>query len=218
MPVDWSISKGDILANINGSTDLVVIFGSAMGGWDYSGLIKNATKCDVIGIRDQKMSWFEDAGESFRSLDDIDDYLSGMISTYQGRKILCGISMGGTAALYFGSAHKDADIIVGSPQIFQYQFLWDQTLRPHYKIIERLPAKLRARATEKIEVIVCGDGDDPNWNWRDNHAAALAHDVFGLPVTRLPGAKHACWELFSMRSLIEARLGYSLFDADGEGR
>ncbi|NSZ63477.1 hypothetical protein G6L16_009005 [Agrobacterium tumefaciens] len=212
MPLDWGISTGDVLCNVNGGSDVVVIFGSANGGWDYSGLMQNAFGCDLYGIRDEKRSWFQDPGKSFSGLDHIDDYLCELLSKYSGKKIFCGVSMGGTAALYFGSRHTDVSVVAASPQFFQYQFLWDFGARPHFEIIEKLPARIRRRKATDIEVIVCGDGDDLQWNWRDCHAANLAEDLFGLPITRLPGTKHACWELFSMRERIEGLLGYRIID------
>lgn len=207
MPLDWGISPGDVLHNLNDSSNLVVIFGSFSGGWDFSGILNEGYGADFYGIRDPKVSWFQDPGPTFSGLSHIDDYLAELVGRYSGKKIFCGVSMGGSAALYFGSRHPDVSIIAASPQLFQYQFLWSPGLRSHYDMIEKMPDKLRRRKATDIELIVCGDGDDQEWNWRDKHASDLAEEMFGLPITRLPGAAHASWLHFSMRHRIESLIG-----------
>ncbi len=203
-----------MLCNINNSPDVIIIFGSAHGGWDYTGILNSAIGADIYGIRDQKISWYQESGQTFSGLLHIDEFLDWLLSRYSGKKVFCGVSMGGSASLYFGCKYSGVSVIAASLQLFQYQFLWNQGSRTHHEMIEKLPDRLRRRKSEDIEIIVCGDGPDPEWNWRDKHAADLAEELFGLPINRIPGSRHACWQLFSMREKIEARLGRRLFASE----
>lgn len=212
MPIRPELCQEDLCINDNGSENLLIIFGSAHGTFDFTGITEGAKACDVYSIRGAPNSWFEN-GNSIGDLDAMEGFIAKACADHPGRKILFGISMGGTAAMYFGSRVPGATVIAASPQLFQFQFLWSQGHKPRYRMVEELPSRLASRVCDKVGLIICSGRSDKAWNWRDREAAHLAEDIFSIGTTSLPCNGHEVWESHSMRQVIELEFGGSLFEA-----
>lgn len=211
MPIDTEKSSGDVIVNVNGTNDVLFIFGSAYGSWDFPAITEHASQCDVYSFRSEKNSWFEEAGNSFASIEEMEAFVVAACTRYSGKKIFLGISMGGSAAIYFGTGCQDAIVVAASPQLFQFQFLWSPYMKPKYLMIERMIGRMQERVCAEIEIIICSGRSDKEWNWRDREAAFIVQDMIPLRLSVYPCNGHEVWQNMSMRKAVEAHLGHSIF-------
>lgn len=170
----------------------------------------------MYAFRDKTCTWHEAAGNNFSSLEDLQNYILKIANEYTGKKVFCGVSMGGSAAIYFGCSVEGAHIIAASPQMFQFQFLWNTTSRRRYEMIERIPYAIRAGIHKSINLFVCENGKDQQWDWKDDLAAEVSERSFKINVKKITCSGHASWLYFSMKDEIERIVDKSIFSGGGE--
>lgn len=73
---------------------------------------------DRLFLRDVRQAWYHDGVEGLgKSLPEVEDGLARLLAPYR-RKVFVGNSMGGFAALYFGSRLAADSVIAFAPQTF----------------------------------------------------------------------------------------------------
>lgn len=117
------------LTDLGGHKYLLVSFGGIYQGmgipvFEFFNSISDI-KCDKIFLRDFNQGWYHKGVDSkLDRLDKITEYLQEIISANQYQKIcFIGNSMGGYAALLFGSLLKVDRVLAFAPQTFINPFL-----------------------------------------------------------------------------------------------
>ncbi|QAA81357.1 hypothetical protein EI546_06280 [Aequorivita sp. H23M31] len=117
-------TKNGNFVDFSGHKNLLVSFGGIYQGlgipvFEFFNSISDI-QCDKIFLRDFNQAWYHMGVDSeLNSMDEITEYLGKMI-TEKGYEKVCfiGNSMGGYAALLFGSILKVSCVIAFAPQTF----------------------------------------------------------------------------------------------------
>ncbi len=113
-----------VIVEQSNSDSLLVIFGGIKQGvglpiFEFRNILKTI-KCDKVFVRDQSQTWYHNGLDSqISNLTMVKDFLKNIISYKNYKRVIfLGNSMGGYAAILFGSLLGVTSVVAFSPQSF----------------------------------------------------------------------------------------------------
>jgi hypothetical protein len=190
----------------NNSPNVIFIFGSAWGTFDFNNFCNSYKGADIIRIRDTSCSWYENGCREHDSIQNLRVFVETEARNYFGNRIFFGISMGGSAALYFGSFVKRSRTVVANPQLFRYQFSWVEQLPWKLTLIDMIGQNIDRFKSSKIDIIV-GETETASqkggYFWDDRKAASEFASLTGAVVhVKLGIHTHLLWNEIDLTGLL----------------